>query len=203
MQASRTHNVGGVSISYSSPSSSLNEEKGKDRIVSLEDTKEKNWRGKIFQQFQLHGTQFFSELELNTYPSDFRDILNCLAKLRQTDQHLKEECKPFNKVDFEYKQSEIDEDETSKNLWEEIESTFGVMADEEYFVMYIPGFDIMMYRVGKKCDFFPMNRNETGVSKVKCQIVPNYVVKQHIEDTEKKSKPDGKQYIPVIGFYIH
>jgi hypothetical protein len=175
---------------------------GRLKVISLEKGGEKNWRGKMYQQFQLNGTQFFSELELNKFPFDYRDIMNCLCKLRRENVHLKKECDSLGDVDFEYKQDEIDENDNSKELWEEIESTFGIMTDEAYFIMYIPGADIMMYRVGKKCNFFAMNREVHEAEQVECKILPNYIVKQHIADTKKKCDPKGKQYISVIGFYI-
>lgn len=215
MHAARTHNIGSTSYTsfgntgtsvtnYGSTMcnfTSTNQEKM--RIISLVKDEEENWRGKMYQQFQLHGTQYFCELELNKYSFDYRDIMNCLCKFRQEDKHLKKECDSFTDTDYEYKQGEIDEDDDSKKLWEEVENTFAIMTDEQYFVMYIPGLNIMMYRVGKKCDFFAMNRDEWGADNIECKILPNFIVKQHIEDTEKKCESDGKQFVPVIGFYIH
>lgn len=192
MHATRTHNIGGTQC----------DNNGKMRIISLAKEEEDNWRGKLYQQFQLHGTQYFTEMELNKYPFDYRDIMNCLCKFRREDKHLSKECEPFADTEYEFKQSEIDENDDSKDLWEEIDTNFSIMSDEKYFVIYIPGLDIIMYRVGKKCDFFAMNRDESFGDKVTCKIIPNYVVKQHIEDVEKKCKPDGYQYLPIIGFYI-
>lgn len=200
MHATQTHNIG-----YGSTSNTGFHNQGKMRIISLAKggDAEENWRGKMYQQFQLCGNQYFIEMKLNKYPFDYRDIMNCLCKFRREDEHLKKECDPVADTDYEYKQGEIDEDDDSKELWEEVNNTFGIMTDEKYFVMYIPGSDIMMYRVGKKCDFFAMNREELFGDTIECKILPNFVVKQHIEDTEKKCKSDGKQFVPVIGFYIH
>jgi hypothetical protein len=204
MHATQTHNVGYGSTSNTGFGNTGFHNQGKMRIISLAKggDAEENWRGKLYQQFQLHGTQYFTEMELNKFPFDYRDIMNCLCKFRRKNVHLVKECESFGDTDFEYKQSEIDEDDDSKNLWEEVDYTFSIMADEEYFVMYIPSFNIMMYRVGKKCDFFAMNREELGAEEVECKIRNNFVVKQHIEDTEKKCESDGKQFVPVIGFYI-
>ena len=205
MHATRTHNITGFgstsygSASYGSTTIASNTFQVKDKIKALSKGEEDNWRGKMYHQFQLHGTQFFYELDLKTYPLDYKDIMNCLCKFRREDKHLVKECTPLKEGDFEYKQSEIDD---SKELWEEINTTFGILADESHFMIYIPGHDIMMYRVDKKCDFFAMNREEPYTEETECRILPNFLVKGHISESEKKSKADGRQYMPIIGFYI-
>lgn len=197
MNSSLTHTIGGSN--YGSMTSGTFFNQGKSKIISLMDKNDDNWCGKIYHQFQMHGIQFFSELKLNKYSSDYRDIMNCLCKFRREDNYLKNECESLRDTDFEYKQDEIDD---SKELWDTIESTFSIISDEAYFVMYIPSENIMMYRVGKKCNFFTMNREILCKDALECKILLSSVVKQHISDTEIKCDIDGKQYIPVIGFYI-
>lgn len=207
MHASRTYNVASSNF-HSAVSSNIHTsgKSAKEKIISLAEEGGKNWLGKMYQQFQLAGNHFFNELELKKYP-DYNNIMNCLCKFRREDEHLKKECDLIRDDEFEYKQNEIDKDDISKELYEEIENAFSVMTDEKYFIMYIPGTfaSIIMYRVDKKCDFFYFNPEgiEEEFDSFDCKVIVNYVVKEHINDIKKKCCLGKNKYVPVIGFYIN
>lgn len=171
-------------------------------IKKLLENKGDNWLGKMYQQFQLHGSKFNTELDLNVMP-DPTDIMNCLSKFRQTDKHLVKECEKVKNNDFEYKQSEIDEDDNSKLLWEEIDTTLSIMTDEDYFIMYIPFVEILIFRVDKKCDFFMIEDppKYLRIPSKNTKICTNYNVDDDIKSI-MTAKNKSEVTLPVIGFYI-
>jgi hypothetical protein len=175
-----------------------NTKKIKNKLKKLFNEKTDNWRGKIYQQLQLHGETFFTELELSEYPTDYRDIMNCLCKVRLEDEYLAKECETPQNNDYEYKQSEIDKTLISKELCEEIMSTFNILCNDKYFVIYIPNFNIMMIRVKKYCDFFVMDSKEEDSKE--CKIICNCSIDEHIESVKKKES--SKKLVPIICFYI-
>lgn len=176
---------------------------GKMMLTTILKNKDDNWRGKMYQMFQINGIEYFTEMKVNKYSFDYRDILNCLCKFRREDKHLKKECRPLSSTDYEYKQNEIDEDSDLKEFWEEFEKTVRIMTDEKYFIIYIPHLDIMMYRVEDECDFFVIPQLHTEYEKkIECRIIPNTSASIHMEMTKRKCLQEKQIYYSVIGFYI-